>query len=129
MTPTPTRFAIRYDRWCGWLLGLLGIGRRFSGVEVSDDAVTITMGWAFRWRFPRASIVTVARDHDRVWGWGVHGWRRDWLVNGSSHGLVRIVVDPAVRGRVVLVPWRVDTVRVRVDDPDGLIGAIGPAAG
>ena len=121
---TPTRFTIRYGRWCGWLLGLIGIGRRFSGVEVTTTEVVVTMGWAFRWRFPRAAIVSVEHDHDRVWGWGVHGWRRVWLVNGSSHGLVRIVIDPAVRGRVVMVSCRIDTVRVSVEDPDGLIAAL-----
>ena len=52
-----TRFAIRYDRWCGWLLdllGLTGIGRRVGRVDVSADDVTTTMGRALRRRFPRA---------------------------------------------------------------------------
>jgi hypothetical protein len=122
---TPRRFAIRYDPWCGWLLGLLGLGRRFSGVDVTPAEVVIRMGWAFRLRFPRSAIVTVEPYHDRVLGWGVHGWRRSWLVNGSSHGIVRLRLDPACRGRVVLVPWTVDDVLVSVDDPDGLMTALG----
>ena len=121
----PRRFAIRYDRWCGWLLGLLGIGRRFSGVEITDRELSIRMGWAFRLRCPRESVVSAEPDQDRVFGWGVHGWRGGWLVNGSSRGLVRIRLDPPQRGRVVLVPWTVDMVRVSVDDPDGVLAALG----
>lgn len=122
---TPRRFAIRYDPWCGWLLGLLGLGRRFSGVDVADGEVVIRMGWAFRLRFPISTVAAAERSGERVWGWGVHGWRRSWLVNGSSHGLVMVRIDPAPRGRVVLVPWTVDTVLLSVEDPDGLIAALG----
>lgn len=121
---TTRRFAIRYDPWCGWLLGLLGLGRRFSGVDVSDDDVVIRMGWAFRLRFPRSAVVAADPSDDRVWGWGVHGWRRAWLVNGSSHGLVKVRIEPAQRGRVVLLPWTVDTVLLSAEDADGLIAAL-----
>lgn len=121
---TTRRFPIRYDRWCGWLLGLLGLGRRFSAVEVSQGDVEVRMGWGFRLRCPLSSVSSAEPEHGRVWGWGVHGWRRSWLVNGSSHGLVRISIEPACRGRVVLVPWTVDTVVVSVDDPGGLIAAL-----
>lgn len=119
-----SRFEIRYETWNRWFLGLLGMGPGRSVVEVTDDRVTIRMGWAFRLATTRASIVAAEPDHDRVWGWGVHGWKGAWLVNGSSHGLVRIRIEPPVRSRVVLVPWTVDTVRVSVDDPDGLVAAL-----
>ena len=123
------RFEIRYARWCGWFLGLLGMGRRVSGVEVADDELTIRMGWAFRLRVPRASVVSAEHDHGLVWGWGVHGWRGTWLVNGSASGLARVTIDPPARARIVLVPWHVDTVRISVDDPDGLVAALSTRAG
>ena len=38
----------------------------------------------------RAPRCARSRPSDgRVWGWGAHGWRGTWLVNGSSSGLVR----------------------------------------
>ena len=67
------RFEFRYDRWCGWLLGLLGMGRRFSHVTVNSDSVRIVMGWAFSVTVPRTSIAQVAESDRRVLGWGVHG--------------------------------------------------------
>lgn len=118
------RFAIRYERWSRPLMRLLGMGPTASRLDLTDDELTIRMGWAFRISCPRSSIVAVERDHGRVWGWGVHGWRRSWLVNGSSHGLVRIRIDPACRGRVLLLSWNVDTVRVSVEDPDELVAAL-----
>lgn len=118
------RFEIRYDRWCGWMLGALGMGRRFSGVHLDADSVTVRMGWAFRLTVPRSSLVDVAPDDERVWGWGVHGWSSRWLVNGSSAGLVRLQLEPAAKARIIGVPWHVDTVRVSVDDRDALLTAL-----
>ena len=118
------RFQIRYDRWCGWMLGLLGMGRRYSHVTVGSDAVVVRMGWSFSSRIDRAAIRSVARDDGSVWGWGVHGWRGRWLVNGSSHGLVRIEIDPPSRSAVVGFPVRLRTLRVSVVDPDGLVAAL-----
>lgn len=118
------RFPIRYEGWSRGLMRVLGMGPKVSSVELVGDRVSIRMGWAFRLSCPRSSIVAAGADDGRVWGWGVHGWRRSWLVNGSSHGLVRIRLEPACRGRVVLLPWSVDTVRVSVEDPDELIAAL-----
>ena len=118
-------FEIRYERWHGWLLGALGMGPRFSRVSVSDASVGVKMGWAFRSQIPRSSIRSVAADADKVWGWGVHGWGGRWLVNGSSKGLVRLELDPAVRSRVCGVPIGLTTLRVSVADPDGLLASLG----
>ena len=118
-------FQIRYDRWCGWLLGLLGLGRRFSAVVVADGAVSVRMGWAFTSHIPTASIVSAVADDDAgVWGWGVHGWRRRWLVNGSSSGLVRIDIDPPARAHIGFVPVQLAVLRVGVEEPDVLIDAL-----
>jgi hypothetical protein len=63
-------------------------------------------------------------DHGRVTGWGVHGWRGRWLVNGSSSGLVGVDLNPPARARVGPVPVTVRELRVSVDDPDGLVAAL-----
>jgi hypothetical protein len=119
------RFEFRYDRWCGWMLGLLGMGRRYSHVTVGADTVVVRMGWSFSTRIDRAAIRSAAHDDGSVWGWGVHGWRGRWLVNGSSHGLVRIEIDPPSRSTVIGIPIRLATLRVSVVDPDGLVAALG----
>lgn len=117
-------FGFRYDRWCGWLLGLLGIGRRRSQVVVADGHVDVTMGWAFRAVVPVDRIVDARRAERPFFGWGVHGWRGRWLVNGSLQGLVAIEIDPAVRARVVMVPGRLRTVWISLADPDAFLTAL-----
>jgi hypothetical protein len=118
------RFEFRYDRWVGWLMGLLAMGRRFSSIEVAGGEVVVRMGWAFRSRIPRSAVRSVAPDEGRVFGWGVHGWRGSWLVNGSSHGLVRIELDPKVRAWVCGVPVRLRVLRVSLVEPDALLAAL-----
>ncbi len=69
-------------------------------MEVDEGALRVRMSWLFGMDVPRANVRAVARDNSRVLGWGAHGWRGKWLVNGSSSGLVRIELDPAGHGRV-----------------------------
>lgn len=120
----PTRFPVRFTG-ANKALAVLGMTSRNSFVEVADDAVEVAMGWAFRVRFDRSAIRAAALDHDRVLGWGVHGWRGRWLVNGSSSGLVRIELDPEARARMLGIGVRVAVLRVSVVDPDGLVEALG----
>jgi hypothetical protein len=117
-------FEFRYDRWCGWLLGALGLGRRWSRVELSDAELWVRMGWGFRARIPRRSIASVERiDRLRLLGWGVHGWGGRWLVNGSMKELIAIQIDPRQPGRVLGVPVRLRTIYVSLVDPDRLIAS------
>ena len=118
------RFEFRYDRWCGWMLGLLGMGRRHSHVTVDDEALRAVMGWAFCATVPRDAIVSVRPSTGRVLGWGVHGWRGRWLVNGSSHGRVKLVIDPPTPSRVVGFPGRLRELEVSLVDPDGFVAAL-----
>lgn len=118
------RFEFRYDRWCGWLLGAVGMGRRHSRITVERVHARVVMGWAFRATILRSSIRTVAAADARVWGWGVHGWRGRWLVNGSSQGLVDLTIDPPARGRVIGVPVRLRELRVSVTEPEQLIAEL-----
>jgi hypothetical protein len=121
---TTTSLPIRYDRWCGWMLGLMGMGRRWSGVTVDDHEVVVRMGWAFQASIPRSAVVSATGDIAAVLGWGVHGWGGRWLVNGSSRGLVRLSMPGGVRARVVGFPVRLRTLRVSVESPDELIALL-----
>lgn len=97
------RFPIRFTN-LNKLMEIVGLRRSHAYVDVGPDEVHVNMGWAFDLTVPRSSIRSAAEDHGRVLGWGVHGWRGEWLVNGSSSGLVRIELDPPRRARMIVVP-------------------------
>ena len=118
-------FEFRYDRWCGWILGALGSGRRFSRVVVTSTDLDVALGLAFRGVIPRQSIRSARRWQGRVFGWGAHGWRGRWLVNGSSKGIVVLDVDPAGAGRVLGFPVTVRELALSLEDPEGLCEALG----
>jgi hypothetical protein len=103
---------------------VLGITRAGSHVEVSPDHVTVRLGWSFATRFPRSSVRSAQSDTGRVMGWGAHGWKGEWLVNGSSSGIVRLELDPSAAARVVGVPVTLRVLRVAVEDPDALVVAL-----
>jgi hypothetical protein len=117
-------FEFRYDRWCGWLLGAMGHGRRLSRIEVDDHEIRVRMGLGFRATVPRASIVAVAESHGRVLGWGVHGWFGRWLVNGSSSGLVTMAIEPRVRAWVLGIPVRVRELTVSLVEPAAFVAGL-----
>lgn len=105
-------------------MAVLGITARWSYVDVGPDEIDVRMSWAFRATFERSSIESVSDDHDRVLGWGAHGWRGQWLVNGSSSGIVRVVLDTESRARVVGIPVRLRVLRIALVDPEGFRIAI-----
>jgi hypothetical protein len=119
----PTRFPILFTG-PNKAMRAIGIRPRSSYVEVESDSVDVHMGLAFRARVPRDSVRSVDVDHERVGGWGAHGWRGRWLVNGSSENLVRLELDPPARALVLGFPVRVRQLRVSIVDPDGLIRAL-----
>ncbi len=104
---------------------MLGLGPAWSGVEVGANEVRVRLGWGFRALFPRAAVQSVAPDTGRVGGWGAHGWRGTWLVNGSSRGLVRIELAPSQKARVMGLPVGLSVLRVSVEDPAGLLALLG----
>jgi hypothetical protein len=119
-------FPLRYGRLAGPLLGVLGTGARFSGVDLDDDEIVVRMGWAFRGRAPRAFVVGAAPSADAgVLSRGAHGWGGDWLVNGAGDGIVQLRFEPPMRARVSGLPFTVRTLRVSVEDPERLLLAIG----
>jgi hypothetical protein len=118
------RFPIRFTG-LNKAMAVLGLRSTNSYVDVGPLDVTVRLGWAFRATFDRSSVVSVDHDHDRVLGWGAHGWKGVWLVNGSSSGIVRVELDGGQRARVAGVPVTARCIRVSVEDPDGLIAALG----
>jgi len=114
-------FPLSYSPLNAVTLRLIGQGSAGSGVWVDTDEVRIAMGRVFRARFARKSVRSIGRDTAFVDGWGVHGWRGRWLVNGSSSGMVRLDLEPEVRARVLGVPVRLSALRVSLTTPDELI--------
>jgi hypothetical protein len=82
------------------------------------------MGWAFDATIPLASIASAKPSTRRVFGWGVHrAPGGGWLVNGSSRGLVDLVIVPPVSAKAVRKSIELSKLTLSVDDPDALIAA------
>ncbi len=121
----PQWFTLRYGAISRVALKLVGSGPEHSGVAVSDADLAIKMGRIFDGRAPRTSVASARALTDTVISRGVHGWRGDWLVNGDGGGLVEILFEPPMRGHVMWVPVSVRRLRVSVDDPAGVVAAVG----
>jgi hypothetical protein len=116
-------FPIRYGVFRP-LLSVLGVGPRFSSVDIDGEHVRVRMGWSFQAEIPLRSITTAKAFSGLVGGIGVHGWRGRWLVNGAASGLVTLEIDPPARARVLGVPIRLRALRVSVESPDELLAAL-----
>ncbi|HEU4839837.1 MAG TPA: hypothetical protein VFT09_00295 [Ilumatobacteraceae bacterium] len=103
---------------------MLGLTPRTCFVDVAPTIVVARMGWSFRTTIERAAITAVRDDTDRVLGWGAHGWRGVWLLNGSSHGIVRVDIEPPARAWVVGFRIRLRALRVALEDPAGFQAAL-----
>jgi len=125
---TISDFPLRYESWFTPLAVPFGTGPRRAGIRISDGKVSVRMGWAFRAEIPLGSIRTAGHDHGGVSGWGVHGFGGRWLVNGSSRGLVRLELEPAVPARAVLLPVRLRELRLSLEDPEAFLAALRAAA-
>ena len=63
---------------------------------------------------------------DMFGGWGAHGWRGRWLVNGSSAGIVQLDLEPRQRAWLLSIwPLTLRVLYVSLDDPHGFLAAIG----
>lgn len=122
-TAEAVRFPIRFTG-ANKAMVVLGMHPGNSHVTINGDDVEVRMGWCFAVRFRRSSVASAAEDHDRVRGWGVHGWKGQWLVNGSSSGLVRIELAAPVKGRLLGIPVTVRTLRVTLQDPEALVATL-----
>ena len=117
------RFPIRFTG-ANKAMRFIGMAPSSSDVRLDGDHVHVRMGWAFALTFPRSAVRHVGPDEGLVTGWGVHGWRGSWLVNGSSGGLVRVELSPPARARLLVFSVKVRVLRVSVEDPTALIAAL-----
>ena len=120
-------FDIDYSRGNRFFMGLIGIGPRFSGVEIDDAEVRIRMGWGFHAHIALTSIQRVGATERPFFAWGAHGWRGRWLVNGSSKGIVALELDPPARGWAIGFPLRLRVVSISLADPEAFITALNDA--
>jgi len=120
----PQRLPIRFDAWYAILSTALFLLPSSSYVEIDGDQVSVRMGWAFRSRFPRAAVASVAPMLGRPMSRGVHGFAGRWLVNGSGQGLVTIDLTPVQRGYVMGFPIRLRQLIVSVAEPAALTTAL-----
>jgi len=118
---TTTSIPIRFGR-LRWLFIVLAMSPRSSRIALTDDTVDVRMGWAFHTTFPRASVRTATvADRPVWWSIGVHGWRGEWLVNGSADGVVWLAIEPSARARVLGFPVALRRLGVSVDAPSALV--------
>ncbi len=118
----PRAFPIRYSRLSRWMMAPLRLGARRAKVELTNDALSVRMGWAFRATIPRRSIRRAALHRD-VWAIGVHSDLRfkSWLVNGSSQGIVFLDLLPPAKGRFGPFPITIERLGLGLEDPDGFL--------
>ncbi len=116
------RFPVRFSDATRWM-GVVGMTPSHCSVDVDVQHLRVRMSVWFALDAERAAVHTAELDDDRVTGWGVHGWRGRWLVNGSATGVVRLTFEPTVPARMGPVPLRVRVLRVSVEDPEGLVAA------
>jgi hypothetical protein len=121
-----TVFAMSYSPGLLLLFRPVDIGPRHTRITADEAELRIQMGWAFRAAVPRAHIRAVARDTAPVTGWGVHGRRGTWLVNGSSQGMVRVDIEPPTTARMLGIPVQLRTLRLSLTDPDAFLAALAP---
>lgn len=117
---------LRYERWFLPFSVPFGLGPKRSEIRIADDTLHVKFGWGFRTAVPLSSIVKVEANHDRVYSWGVHGWRGRWLVNGSSKGIVELTIDPPTKAHFMGAPVALSTLWVSVAEPEALIEACTP---
>jgi len=123
--PQSKQFDINYTGINRPILSVFGLGPRFSRVTVSDTSVRIRMGWAFDATIPRDQISTAEKaKKPAMFGWGAHGWRGRWVVNGSDAGIVRLTIDPPVHARTLLFAIRPHELYISFEDPDGFLAAL-----
>jgi len=118
------RFDFHYGSIMGPFMSVLGMGPRFSHIDVDDSEVRVQLGWGFRATVPRSSITGVTLPTKGVISRGAHGWGGRWLVNGAGSRLVQISIDPVGRGRVIGFPVRLRELTVSAEHPTELAAAL-----
>jgi hypothetical protein len=120
-----SRYAIRVDPAFRVLFSILGAWASIDYVEVGTATVRIRLGWLFHATIARSAITDVRHHADMYGGWGAHGWRHRWLVNGSSKGIIQLDLAPRQPARLLGVwPITLDTVFLSLVEPDGFLAEV-----
>jgi hypothetical protein len=125
MATMTDRFEMSFNGFNRVLFGILGIGPKRTRIELDDESLLVRLSYGFSARVPRSAITGTERYTGRVGGWGAHGWRGVWLVNGSSKGIVRVSIDPVQRAAVIGFPVKLRELLVSVTEPDAFMAALG----
>ena len=120
------RFEISYTGINGPLMKVLGVGPGRGYVIVTPDDLIIKMGWSFSGTIPRSRITSAEEStKPRGYGWGVHGWKGKWVINGSDSGIVKIKIDPATTVRTLIFPINLREAYISIEDLQGFLAALG----
>jgi hypothetical protein len=106
---------------------IIGLGERWSFIDVGPDGLKVMMGWAFRMRAPLSSISSADKLTKPIpwkFGIGVHWWFGEWAVNAARSPHVVIVFNQPQRGYTLGIPIRVKTLHLSPEDPNGFITAL-----
>ena len=109
-------FAFRYGLFRP-LLSILGLGPRFARVAFKERTLQVRFGYGFRAEVPYSAIYNARLEPGMISGIGVHGWRGNWLVNGSALGLVGFDVDQKVMARALGIPMLMLHLRMSLEEP------------
>ena len=132
MTSADEVFAFSYNSLMRTLMTMMLAGPKHSRIMLNDDQLRVRMGaggWMFSADVPRSAVAAAAPSTAIVGGWGAHGWRGRWLVNGSSKGLVRLTIEPTQRARVSWIPVKLRVLTLSLEQPDEFVARFAPAAG
>jgi hypothetical protein len=102
----------------------LTVGRP-ARVDLTDTALVVELGVAWRATVPRTAITGVRREPRTTVSVGAHGWRGRWLVNTVGRNLVVVDIEPAVTARLYGLPVRLRELAVSLEDPTAFIEALG----
>lgn len=103
---------------------LTAAAARHSRVELTDTALVVQLGLAWRVTVPRASIRSARRESRTTLSAGAHGWRGRWLVNTVGRNLVALSIDPPVTARLLGVPVTVRDLEISLEDPAAFLGEL-----
>ena len=120
-----TEFRFSYGPFSRQMLSLLANGPSFSRVSVNAERIEIRFGWSFQMSIPRSEIASAVRSKKPFGaGFGVHGWRGRWVINGSNDGIVQLTFRQPQQARVVGFPVKPREIFLSLEDPDGFLVAI-----
>jgi hypothetical protein len=119
------RFKIAYGSWW-WVLAAIGCGPWFTWVDLDAGEVRVRMGWSFRARGPRSSLLRAGPAPDWRWAIGAHtNFRGAWLVNGTTTRIVAVDLSPPAPGRCIGWPIHVKRLGLSLEDGAGFLRALG----